>query len=87
MAIRISWDKYEAAILLDACIKVDNNEKTRCEAITMVSKELRNRANTRGIVIDDIYRNENGIGMQMNMSRCTERHNRPQRGISVFLVG
>ncbi len=29
MAVRIPWDKYEAAILLDACLRVEHGEIER----------------------------------------------------------
>lgn len=38
------WDKYEAAFLLEYCLKVENNELSRKEAITTVSEHLRERA-------------------------------------------
>lgn len=71
MAVRIPWDKYEAAILLDACLRVDHGEIERTFAITYVSNILRKRAEHRGINIDSIFRNKNGIGMQFSaMSNC-----------------
>lgn len=69
MANRISWDKYEAALLLDYCIKVENKEISRIEAISTVSQILRNRAIRNGLEIDDVFRNENGIGMQLSSMR------------------
>lgn len=69
MAIRIPWDKYEAAILLDYCMKVENHELSRSEAISIVSQILRHRALHNGYVIDDVFRNENGIGMQLSAMR------------------
>ena len=71
MAVRIPWDKYEAAILLDACLRVEHGEIERTFAITYVSNILRQRAELRGISIDSIFRNENGIGMQFSaMTNC-----------------
>ena len=35
MAIRIPWDKYEAALLLDYCIKVENKVLSRDEAVSL----------------------------------------------------
>lgn len=67
--IRIQWDKYEAALLLDYCIKVENKELPRTKAIAIVSQTLRHRAVSKGLSIDDIFRNENGIGMQMSAMR------------------
>lgn len=67
IAMRIPWDKYETAILIDACIQVINNKVDRNSAIQTVSAKLRKRAVNSGIMIDNVYRNENGIKMQMTM--------------------
>lgn len=65
--MRIPWDKYETAILIDACIQVINNKVDKNSAIQTVSAKLRKRAVNSGIMIDNVYRNENGIKMQMTM--------------------
>lgn len=67
MAMRIPWDKYETAILIDACIQIINNKTDRSTAIRNVSAKLRTRAVNSGIMIDDVFRNENGIKMQMTI--------------------
>ena len=67
MATRIPWDKYETAILIDACIQIINNKTDRSTAIHTVSVKLRKRAVNTGIKIDDVFRNENGVKMQMTM--------------------
>lgn len=67
MAVRIPWDKYETAILIDACIKVQNNILSKESAVSEVSADLRKLAISRGYEIDDIFRNENGISMQMTI--------------------
>lgn len=64
MPIRVTWDEYEVAYLLSACLDVDNGRMTRNEAVRKVSQHLRNRAISRGIDIDPVFRNENGISMQ-----------------------
>ena len=69
MAIRIPWDKYEAALLLDYCIKVENGEISKKEAVSTVSQMLRSRAIRKGYEIDDVFRNENGISMQLSSMR------------------
>jgi hypothetical protein len=69
MPVRIPWDKYEAALLLEYCIKIENKELTRTEAISTVSQILRSRAIRNGLEIDDVFRNENGIGMQLSSMR------------------
>lgn len=60
------WNIMEAAILLDNYLKFLNNERTREEVIELTSKELRSLAKHQNIVIDDIFRNVNGIFFQMH---------------------
>ena len=66
MAIRKLWDEHEEAILLQALIDVLNHKIERKQAISKVSKQLRNLAVAHGISTDDKFRNENGISLQMN---------------------
>lgn len=66
MAIRIPWDEHEEAILLQALINVLNHTIERKRAISDVSKQLRELAAARGIAIDEKFRNENGITLQMS---------------------
>lgn len=66
MAIRIPWDKYETAILIDSSLKVINNIIDREVATQDISEKLRRKALKAGISIDSVYRNKNGISMQMN---------------------
>lgn len=77
MAMRIPWDKYETAILIDACIQIINNKIDRSTAIQRVSAKLRKRAVNFGIKIDDLFRNENGIKMQMTMIMSMIRDEEP----------
>lgn len=64
--VRVLWDEQEAAILLDYFIQCKAGMLTRMEAISKTSKELRERAKKNAILIDDVFRNENGIAMQMS---------------------
>ena len=74
MALRIPWDKYETALLIEACCLVNNSVIRRKDAISQLSKQLRQMAIDNGIIIDDIYRNENGISFQMaNVQRLITR--------------
>lgn len=66
MAIRVEWDEHEQAILLCALIKVLNHELDRKQTIKTVLKQLRDLAKDNEIVIDDKFRNENGIALQMS---------------------
>ena len=63
--MRILWNKFEAAILLDKLIDVLEGKISRKFAVEYVSKTLRKYAIKRGLVIDDKYRNSNGINLQM----------------------
>lgn len=69
MAIRIMWDEYEVALLLDYVIRIENGMINRQDAVSAVSDKLRNRAISKGLEIDDSFRNENGISMQMSALR------------------
>jgi len=66
MSTRIVWNEHEQAVLLQALIDVLNHEIERKHAISEVSIRLRKEAESRGIVIDEKFRNENGISLQMN---------------------
>lgn len=63
------WDSYEAALLLDYCLKVEQKEISREEAIAHVSNALRERAKLQGCEIDSVFQNINGIAMQMSSMR------------------
>ena len=65
MAVRIEWDKYEVALLIDACEKALNKQQAKPQIVAWLSSALRKRAQNNGISIDDIFRNENGISLQM----------------------
>lgn len=58
------WDKYEAALLLDSCIQI-NNGRNKKDVLSKLSDELREMGRHRGIQIDDTYRNYNGVNWQM----------------------
>ncbi len=59
------WNLFEAAILLDAFHEVQKKERSKSEIIKNVSAALRQLAINQGQIIDDIYRNENGISYQL----------------------
>lgn len=67
MAIRVPWDKQETALLIDAYVRVKSKELSQQEAIKEISILLRRRAIYSGIQIDDVFRNINGITMQMKI--------------------
>ncbi len=60
------WDIHEAVILFRWIASMPRKIITRKDAILSVSKRLRRMAENRGVNIDDIYRNVNGILFQMS---------------------
>ena len=66
MAIRIKWDKYETALLIDGFWKIEKSPEKKKEIIAELSASLRARAVNLGIDIDDVFRNVNGISMQLS---------------------
>jgi len=66
MALRILWDDKEVAILVDYCTRIIDGKISRAQAVEAASKELRNRAIHKGIAIDELFRNKNGISMQLS---------------------
>ena len=60
------WDIYEVAILLDAYLEVLRANLPKARVVKRISQNLRRvPMMRRGIAIDDIYRNENGISYQI----------------------
>ena len=64
--LRSPWDTYETALLLDMYFRIERGEITRSRAISELSERLRALGVKRGIKIDDIYRNENGISTHLS---------------------
>lgn len=52
-------------MLIDACNKIREKKVDKVEIIQKLSNSLRKRAELNGIDIDEIFRNENGISLQM----------------------
>lgn len=63
---RTVWNKFEVALLMDAYQMVSKGKVVRKDAVSALSKRLRNRMIMNGIEISDKYRNENGIQLQMS---------------------
>ena len=59
------WNQYEAALLLDGYLQISFGEN-RKEITEKISKMLRQMAVFSGVKIDAIYRNVNGITLQMD---------------------
>lgn len=65
MKKQVAFTKHEAALLLDAYLKVLSGNLSRIESIKECSHMLRLMAVNSGVEIDNIYRNVNGIAFQM----------------------
>ena len=61
-----TWDKFEAALLIDTYNSVDVGAFKRNIAVSKLSNNLRKRAENLGLSIDSKYRNANGISMMLS---------------------
>lgn len=66
MSERVVWDKYETALLIDMFWKIENEEISKAEGVQKLSQQLRQMAINQGRIIDDVYRNCNGMILQMS---------------------
>ncbi len=65
MATRIKWDQYETALLIETFWKIEKSPDEKKRLISELSQKLRQKAQNAGIDIDELFRNENGISMQL----------------------
>lgn len=66
MTKRIPWDEQEALLLFDTYEKIEKYPPKKIAIISALSINLRRRAQDNGITIDDIFRNNAGIGMRIS---------------------
>lgn len=64
--INIPWNEYEAVLLVEACNKVISGEASKSDVIPELSNRLRGRMLGQGVEINETYRNENGIALQLS---------------------
>lgn len=64
--IRVPWNKYEAVLLVDAYLKCSNGEISKDKAVAILSRRFRNYMVRMGAPINETYRNESGISLQMS---------------------
>ena len=62
---RIFWDIYESALILDTYMQIEKGEVTFKQAVSQLSSDLRKKAIKAGVTVDNLYRNENGIAIQL----------------------
>lgn len=60
------WNIYETVILLDAFFAIKDGLLSRADTIKKVSSDLRKMALNQGLEIDQTFRNENGISLQIH---------------------
>ena len=65
MKNQIKWDKYEVALLIEAALRIRQRESSRTDELQKLSDVLRLRAENMGLEIDDIFRNYNGMSLQV----------------------
>lgn len=65
MVNRISWNLYEAAILLQGLLDIRNKKIQRAKAVANISAQLRLLAEQNGYTVDEKFRNVSGISLQM----------------------
>ncbi|MBU3878254.1 hypothetical protein HGO97_020850 [Faecalicatena sp. AGMB00832] len=65
MALRINWDEFEVALLIDTCNQVREKKIDKVEVIHKLSYTLGKCAKSKGIDVDEIFNDENGISLQM----------------------
>ena len=59
------WNKYEAALLLEALLKVKERHFSAKEVVANISNRFRDKALLDKKQISDTYRNKNGISLQL----------------------
>lgn len=65
-SVRINWDKYEVALLIEAYWKIECKQGNRADILNQLSRDLRTRAQNNGIKIDATFRNFNGMSFQLS---------------------
>ncbi|WP_138262166.1 hypothetical protein [[Clostridium] hylemonae] len=64
MARPSRWDKYETALLVEAYIKVTEGGEIKTKVLQELSNNLRKMAVNKGLEIDEVFRNLNGMMWQ-----------------------
>lgn len=82
MAVRIDWDIYEEAILICYYLNLKDGSITNEEAKAELSKRLKNKAIKQELIIDDTFRNENG--MMMKLANIMFLFTEGRKGLSAY---
>lgn len=65
-----TWDKYEVALLISAYVQIKSGREEKIEELKKLSDKLRRKAENEGIVIDETFRNLNGMQWQLGFVDC-----------------
>ena len=63
---RVKWDVEEAVALFDLYFRLPHNPSLKRDQIRSLSLDYSNRARILGISIDEKFRNEAGLAMQLS---------------------
>ncbi|MDY4877983.1 MAG: hypothetical protein SO163_03860 [Dialister sp.] len=66
---RIIWDEEEAALLVDTYRRIEVTPSQKNELLHQLSDVLRKRAISKGLEIDERFRNFNGMKLQYELLR------------------
>lgn len=65
-----TWDKYEVALLISAYIQIKNGKEEKIAELKKLSDKLRRKAENEGLIIDETFRNLNGMQWQLGFVDC-----------------
>lgn len=65
-----TWDKYEVALLIYAYIQIKNGKEEKIIELKKLSDKLRRKAVNEGLIIDETFRNLNGMQWQLGFVDC-----------------
>ena len=66
---RVIWDEEEAALLVDTYRRIEATPSQKNELLHQLSDVLRKRAVSKGLEIDERFRNFNGMKFQYELLR------------------
>lgn len=64
--IKIPWDKYEVALLIETYLKIQRGEVSRTDGLKNLSSMLRAKSLHEGKIFDSYFRNYNGMCFMIN---------------------
>lgn len=65
-----TWDKYEVALLINSYIHIKSGTEEKIPELKKLSDKLRRKAENEGLIIDDTFRNLNGMQWQLGFVDC-----------------